>query len=226
MPIILDDIPATRSLVAESKVAQDRLDSIDNSTLTQQSHAWGHQFGKNNLINTAMEKMGEKTFEPDEDYVGVHPDVLQSIMTKNKVSPEYLSDFVGIKSQNEFDDKMFTAVEKTQDDRFINETIGRYGKSSASVAGALLNVDFVAGVGIGSMFKLKKISDVLKVTGSVETATAVAKSQIDDDYKLEEAAVDIALGVIIDTGVVRFLNGSDVAKAADEQKMSDNVRQV
>ena len=202
---IANPFSAGEAMVAEEQ----RRENVANAEHGKSQSSFFHQALKTNTAKKIFDVAFAPQFEPREDFVNNDEVTLHGLESYG-VGTKYFKEVRDSKSYAEFSYYLRKAHEDTRIDDMISNSLSSAGRTTASVAGAIVDVDIALGFGAGALYKAgTSLAKIAAIEGTAEAALAATHYAVDDTYNLDDAALDMTIGLGDDVGACKLFNSLD-----------------
>ena len=190
---------------------QQTRDNVEKATHGEKQSAFFYQALKSNTAKKIFDWTFSPKFEEDPAFEN-SDDVTLSTMQTYNVGMEHYGE---IRDSNSYAEMMYKTraafTEDNIDDKIQNSLTNR-AKTTASIVGAVADVDIAIGFGVGLTYKAgTSLAKVAAIEGVAEAGIASAHYLADEKYTLEDAALDMALGTSVAVGATKLFAGFDAS---------------
>ncbi|MDB4681390.1 hypothetical protein OAE88_00620 [bacterium] len=199
-----------------------RTKSISDATVGEQYDAMVQQAGKVSFGASAADTVLRESIifgmEEDKDF-HIDDETTAFALEQKGVSIKNFGDIRGSKSQLEMETRLGWAKLDEDRDNNIASTLSDRQITTASVVGAIADVDLLAGGVVGIMSKSTSLMKVAKVETSVEAGLAAMHYALDEDYTAGDALLDFAVGTTIAIGATKIARNLDRSSSMKREQV-------
>ena len=204
---------------SEREVAEQQTrDNVDKATYHEKQSAFFYQALKSNTAKKIFDWTFSPSFEPDPAFEN-NDDVTLETMKHYNVGMKH---YGAIRDSKSYAEMMYhTRAAFTEDniDTKIENSLTNRAKTTASVVGAIADVDIAIGFGVGAFYKAgTSLAKITAIEGTAEAGLAATHYLADEKYTLEDAAFDMVLGTSVAVGATKLFNSFD---ASSTQRLSN-----
>ena len=191
---------------------QKRRESIEDASVSDKIAAFWNQAGKDHLGGDIAEWLATKyytDFKKDDNYQSSEIGTVETI-TRNGIPMDSYGELMSAESQAEYDFILRRKLTEKEQNKQIENSLGKKTQMFASITGMVGDLDMAVGYGVGKLLKTQKLMKLAAAEGSVEAALAYSRSQFSDNYYLKDAIVDIGIGTAVAVGVTKYFNRAHI----------------
>ncbi len=190
--------------IAETIQAEtDKNMNIENADTLHKSEAFVEAAKNTNFVVEAFratdKAYGDSHFDVDKNFA-IDDEMAIQYLATNKLPMQYFGDVRNAKSKAHLDFITPRLKERIATDDMIQETIGEGAQMAAGVTGAVIDIDVVAGMGMGAVLKSTSVAKIVMAEGSLEVGLGTARQFIKDDYTAGDMVFDVAVGTGLAAG--------------------------
>lgn len=197
---------------SEREVAEQQTrENVDNATYGEKQTSFFFQAMKSNTVHKVLDWTFAPTFEEDPAFENSDDSTLANMKAYN-IGMKHYAPIRDSKSLAEMLYNIRSASREDNIDNQIENTLTDRVKTTASIVGAVADVDLALGFGVGLTYKAgTSLAKIAAIEGVAEAGLATTHYLADEKYTLEDAAFDMVLGTSVAVGATKLFNTFDTS---------------